>query len=177
MKISTRTEYGIRVLVTLARHGADGPLSLSGIARAEKLPHAYLEQLVGDLRRAGLVTATRGQAGGYRLSRTAEEISLAEVVRALEGPLLEMPCAGADDAEACDRPQPCSVHEVFQRVQKSLVGTLTATTLGEVAAAAGGPPYPAKVRRQHRSAMSAAAQATRARSATAVRPNNADASA
>jgi hypothetical protein len=69
------------------------------------------------------------------------------------------------------------VHEVFQRVQKSLVGTLTATTLGEVAAAAGGPPYPAKVRRQHRSAMSAAAQATRARSATAVRPNNADASA
>jgi Rrf2 family protein len=168
MKISTRTEYGIRVLVTLARHGADGPLSLSGIARAEKLPHAYLEQLVGDLRRAGLVTATRGQAGGYRLSRTAEEISLAEVVRALEGPLLEMPCAGADDAEACDRPQPCSVHEVFQRVQKSLVGTLTATTLGQVAATAGGPPYPAKVRRQHRSAMSAAARATSTRAPMAV---------
>ena len=168
MKISTRTEYGIRVLVTLARHGADGPLSLSGIARAEKLPHAYLEQLVGDLRRAGLVTATRGQAGGYRLSRTAEEISLAEVVRALEGPLLEMPCAGADDAEACDRPQPCSVHEVFQRVQKSLVGTLTATTLGQVAATAGGPPYPAKVRRQHRSAMGAAARATSTRAPTAA---------
>jgi Rrf2 family protein len=150
MKISTRTEYGIRVLVTLARHVDEGPLSLSGIARAEKLPHAYLEQLVGDLRRAGLVSATRGHSGGYRLGREAEAISLAEVVRALDGPLLEMPCAGAEDAEACDRPQPCSVHEVFQRVQKSLVGTLGTTTLQEVAATAGGPPYPTRVRKQYR---------------------------
>ena len=68
MKISTRTEYGIRVLVTLARNeGEDRCLSLAEIAKREKLPHAYLEQLVGDLRRGGLVTATRGQAGGYRL--------------------------------------------------------------------------------------------------------------
>jgi Rrf2 family protein len=67
MKISTRTEYGIRVLVTLARvRDADGCLSLTEIARREKLPHAYLEQLVRDLRTAGLVTATRGQAGGGR---------------------------------------------------------------------------------------------------------------
>ncbi len=169
MKISTRTEYGIRVLVALARHGVEGPLSLSGIAKSEKLPHAYLEQLVGDLRRAGLVNATRGKSGGYQLSRTADEISLAEVVRALEGPLLEMPCAAAHDAEACDRPQPCSVHEVFQRVQKSLVGTLDATTLGQVVATAGGPPYPPRVRRQHRTAMAAAAGATSG-AAIAVEP-------
>ena len=148
MKISTRTEYGIRVLVTLARRAGDAPLSLSGIARAEKLPHAYLEQLVGDLRRAGLVTATRGQSGGYRLSRPSEEISLVEVVRALEGPLLEMPCAGADDHEACDRPEPCTVHEVYQQVQRSLVASLGGTLLSEVAEAAGGPPYPPRVRRR-----------------------------
>lgn len=148
MKISTRTEYGVRVLVTLARRGAEGPLSLTGIARAEKLPHAYLEQLVGDLRRAGLLTAKRGQSGGYELTRPAAEIHLAEVVRALEGPLLEMPCAGADNLESCDRPQPCSVHELFQRVHEALEGTLTATTLAEVAATAGGPPYPPIVRRR-----------------------------
>ena len=69
MKISTRTEYGIRVLVTLARTDDGACLSLAEIARREKLPHAYLEQLVGDLRRAGLVTSTRGQFGGYRLAR------------------------------------------------------------------------------------------------------------
>ena len=149
MKISTRTEYGIRILVTLARRDGDGPVSLAGVAKAEKLPHAYLEQLVRDLRRAGLVTATRGQAGGYQLARAPEGILLAEVVRALDGPLLEMPCAGSDNLEACDRPQPCSVHEVFQRVHEALNESLTTTTLAEVAASAGGPPFPASVRRRH----------------------------
>lgn len=149
MKISTRTEYGIRFLVTLARRHGEGPVSLAGVARAEKLPHAYIEQLVRDLRRADLVTATRGQAGGYQLAREPQTIQLAEVVRALEGPLLEMPCGGADNIEACDRPQPCSVHEVFQRVHEALSDTLTGTTLADVAASAGGPPFPAPVRRRN----------------------------
>ena len=149
MKISTRTEYGLRVLITLARLREDQPcLSLTAIAKRERLPHAYLEQLVGDLRRAGLVSATRGQSGGYRLARPAAEIAMTDAVRALEGPLLEMPCAGADDLEHCDRPQPCSVHEVFQRVYESLSATLGATNLAEVVATAGGPPYPPEVRRQ-----------------------------
>jgi Rrf2 family transcriptional regulator, cysteine metabolism repressor len=149
MKISTRTEYGIRVLVTLAcNEGAERCLSLAEIARREKLPHAYLEQLVGDLRRAGLVTATRGSAGGYRLARAAAEIDMVDAIRALEGPILEMPCAGAADLEHCDRPQPCSVHEVFQRVYESLSLSLGATSLADVAATAGGPPYPIHVRRR-----------------------------
>ena len=149
MKISTRTEYGIRVLVTLARsNGEDGCLSLAEIAKREKLPHAYLEQLAGDLRRAGLVTATRGQAGGYRLARPAEQIAMTDAIRALEGPILEMPCAGVGDLEHCDRPQPCSVHEVFQRVYESLSASLGATNLAEVVATAGGPPYPPEVRRK-----------------------------
>ncbi|CAN5538831.1 RrF2 family transcriptional regulator [soil metagenome] len=154
MKISTRTEYGIRVLVALARTSDDQHLSLSEIAKREKLPHAYLEQIVGDLRRAGLLTATRGQSGGYRLARPASEIAMTEVVRALEGPLLEMPCAGAEDLEQCDRPQPCSVHEVFQRVYESLSASLGATSLADVAAVAGGPPYPIEVRRRRAAAHS-----------------------
>ena len=152
MKISTRTEYGLRVLVTLARVDDDSCLSLTEIAKREKLPHAYLEQLVGDLRRAGLVSATRGQSGGYRLARPAGDIAMAEAVRALEGPLLEMPCAGADDLEHCDRPQPCSVHEVFQRVYESLSLSLGATNLADVVATAGGPPYPIEVRRRRAAA-------------------------
>jgi Rrf2 family protein len=159
VKISTRTEYGLRVLVTLARiEDEDRCLSLSEIARREKLPHAYLEQLVGDLRRAGLVTATRGQSGGYRLARPAADIAMSDAVRALEGPILEMPCAGATDLEHCDRPQPCSVHEVFQRVYESLSLSLGATNLADVVASAGGPPYPIAVRR--RRAASASRQPT-----------------
>ncbi len=148
MKISTRTEYGIRVLVTLARTDDGTCLSLAEIARREKLPHAYLEQLVGDLRRAGLVTSTRGVTGGYRLARPAADIAMTDAVRALDGPLVEMPCAGVEDLEHCDRPQPCSVHEIFQRVYESLSASLGATTLADVAATAGGPPYPAAVRRR-----------------------------
>ena len=148
MKISTRTEYGIRILVTLARADEGACLSLAEIARREKLPHAYLEQLVGDLRRADLVSATRGQSGGYRLARPAADIAMTDAVRALEGPILEMPCAGATDLEHCDRPQPCSVHEVFQRVYESLSLSLGATSLAEVVATAGGPPYPPAVRRR-----------------------------
>ena len=158
MKISTRTEYGIRVLITLARAEDDRCLSLTEIAKREKLPHAYLEQLVRDLRRAELVTATRGQAGGYRLARPAGEIAMTDAVRALEGPLLEMPCAGASDLEHCDRPQPCSVHEVFQRVYESLSLSLGTTNLAEVAATAGGPPYPPQVRRRRAAAHSSTTQ-------------------
>jgi Rrf2 family transcriptional regulator, cysteine metabolism repressor len=148
MKISTRTEYGIRVLITLARVDDGSCLSLTEIAKREKLPHAYLEQLVGDLRRAGLVTATRGHAGGYRLARPSTEIAMSDAVRALEGPILEMPCAGSSDLEHCDRPQPCSVHEVFQRVYESLSDSLGGTSLADAVATAGGPPYPVAVRRR-----------------------------
>lgn len=163
MKLSTRAEYGIRVLVALARAEGNGPVSLATVARTEKLPHAYLEQLVGDLRRAQLVSATRGKSGGYSLTRPAAEISLIEAMRALDGPILEMPCAGADNLEVCARPQDCSVHDVFQRVHESLEGVLSATNLAEVATAAGGPPYPMAVRRkrvaQHAAAKAAAARA------------------
>lgn len=156
MKLSTRAEYGIRILVALARADEDGPLPLAAVARTEKLPHAYLEQLVRALRRAGLVNATRGQAGGYRLARPAEQISMVQAVRALDGPILEMPCAGPDNLEACDRPQDCSVHDVFVRLHESLEGTLGATNLAELAIAAGGPPYPGAVRRRHAAAFARA---------------------
>jgi Rrf2 family protein len=166
MKLSTRAEYGIRVLVALAHADVDRPTSLAGIARADRLPHAYIEQLVGALRRAGIVTATRGHSGGYRLARPAEEISLVDAVRALDGPILEMPCAGPSDLEVCVRTQDCSVHEVFERLHRSLSGMLSETTLADVAASTGGPPYPPAVRRRV-----AAAHAKNAPAASAATPN------
>jgi Rrf2 family protein len=175
MKLSTRAEYGIRVLVALARAEGTAPLSLASVARSEKLPHAYLEQLVRDLRSAGLVTSTRGKAGGYQLARPAAEVSLVDAVRALDGPLLEMPCAGPDNLEVCTRPQDCSVHDVFQRVHESLEGVLGATSLAEVALAAGGPPYPVAVRRRRAIAYAAARAAGTAPHLTTSSPAARDA--
>jgi Rrf2 family cysteine metabolism transcriptional repressor len=165
MKISTRSEYGIRVLLALTRAEGQEPLSLTSVARSERLPHAYLEQLVADLRRAGLVSATRGQAGGYRLARPPEQISLATAIRTLDGPLLEMPCAGVTSAEVCDRREPCSVHEAYERLFASIDATLGATTLAELAEradSAGGPPYSPDVRRKIRAVAEATAQAASA---------------
>lgn len=160
MKISTRSEYGIRVLLNLARAGGDQPVSLASVARSERLPHAYLEQLVADLRRAGLVAATRGQSGGYRLGKPADQISMATVIRSLDGPLLEMPCAGVNSGERCDR-EPCSVHEAYERLWESIDGTLGATNLAQLAEraeSAGGPPYSPDVRRRIRAVAEAAGQ-------------------
>jgi Rrf2 family protein len=168
MKLSTRAEYGIRVLVVLAHADGERPTSLAGIAKADKLPHAYIEQLVGALRRAGLVTATRGHSGGYRLARPADQISLVDAVRALDGPILEMPCAGPDDLESCDRPQDCSVHEVFERLNNSLSGMLGGTTLADVASGTGGPPYPPAVRRR---VAAAHTKSSAAQSAATPPPN------
>ena len=80
-------------MVQLARHSGTGPASLAGIAAEEDLPRAYLEQLVVNLREAGLVVSTRGAHGGYELARAPEAITMSEVLRALEGPIAPMICA------------------------------------------------------------------------------------
>ena len=173
MKISTRTEYGIRILVTLARQAGSGPVSLAGIAKATSCRTPTSSSWSARCAAPGSVSATRGHAGGYQLAREAAQIPMTDAVRALEGPLLEMPCAGADDLEACDRPQDCSVHEVFQRVFESLSGTLGSTTLAEVAASAGGPPYPPAVRKRRVAQHAAIVSAASAASAASAQPRQA----
>src|SRR6476660_1915740 len=103
MIFTTKAEYGVRLLVELGRHGEDQPVSLKSIAEAEGLPLAYLERIVALLRKAGLVDSTRGAHGGYRLARPATEITMDEVVLALEGVVAPMSCfmgeADDDDVE------------------------------------------------------------------------------
>ena len=83
LHFSTRGEYGVRMMVELARHFGDGPVSLSEIADHEDLPRPYLEQLVVSLREQGLVTSTRGARGGYQLRRDPGSIRMSQVIEAL----------------------------------------------------------------------------------------------
>ena len=96
MMFSTKAEYGVRVMAHLAGRDGDGPASLASIAEAEGLPLAYLEHLAARLRRAELVESTRGARGGYSLARPADTITMAEVVRALEGEIAPIECITAD---------------------------------------------------------------------------------
>jgi Rrf2 family protein len=142
LHFSTRGEYGVRLMVELARHYGSGPVSLSEMAEHEDLPRPYLEQLVVSLREAGLVTSTRGARGGYELSRDPSAIRMIEVITALEGPVAPMVCASDDphDQEACQRAGFCNVERLWQRVRDAIVGALSSMTLDELAAPSPGHP-------------------------------------
>jgi Rrf2 family cysteine metabolism transcriptional repressor len=139
---STKAEYGVRVMVHLAREAGDGaadapvPISLGSIADAEGLPLAYLEHLVRRLRNAELVESRRGAHGGYSLARPPEKISMAEVVEALEGEIAPIECitADADGALVCAREgeAPCPTKLLWTRVQGSIVRTLSEMTLADL---------------------------------------------
>jgi Rrf2 family transcriptional regulator, cysteine metabolism repressor len=117
----------------------DDPISLGSIAEAEGLPLAYLEHLVQRLRRAELVESRRGAHGGYSLARPAEEVTMAEIVEALEGGIAPIECisADADGALVCLRDgepghDPCPTKLLWTRVQGSIVRTLTDMTLADL---------------------------------------------
>ncbi len=121
-------------MVQLGRHYGTGPASLAEIATEEDLPRAYLEQLVVSLREAGLVTSTRGAHGGYELARAPESISMADVLRALEGPIAPMLCASDDPEHAnlCDRSARCTVNVLWVRVRDAVTGALDSMTLADL---------------------------------------------
>lgn len=135
LHFSTRGEYGVRLMVELARHHGSGPVSLSEMAEHESLPRPYLEQLVVSLRAASLVTSTRGARGGYELSREPARIRMSEVIVALEGPIAPMICVSREPAvdARCDRAGYCTVHGLWQRVRDAVVDALDTMTLAELA--------------------------------------------
>jgi Rrf2 family transcriptional regulator, cysteine metabolism repressor len=140
MMFSTKAEYGVRVMAHLAAHDGDRPISLGSIADAEGLPLAYLEHLVQRLRKAELVESRRGAHGGYSLARPAGDITMAEVVRALEGEIAPIECITADPERGliCARDgepghDPCPTKLLWTRVQGSIVRTLSDMTLADLA--------------------------------------------
>jgi Rrf2 family transcriptional regulator, cysteine metabolism repressor len=134
---SAKTEYGVRLMVALGR-AQEGPTSLKAIAEAEGLPLSYLEHVVASLKRAGLVTSSRGAHGGYRLAKPAAEVAMDEVVLALEGAIAPMECFVHVPTErvACshqgDRSAACSTRLLWMRVQSGVVRALQGTTLAEL---------------------------------------------
>jgi Rrf2 family cysteine metabolism transcriptional repressor len=134
LAFSTKGEYGVRLMVQLGRRYGSGPASLTEIAADEDLPRPYLEQLAIALRDAGLVVSTRGARGGYELSRHPAEIPMAEVLRALEGPIAPMVCASEepDHLPGCDRTSRCTVNLLWLRIRDAIADTLDAITLADL---------------------------------------------
>ncbi len=137
MLFSTKAEYGVRLMVELGRAPGSAPVALSAVADAERLPLSYLEHLVAKLRKAGLVTSTRGAHGGYRLARAADEITLDVVVEALEGQIAPMECfhESPEGRVLCSHETDdhgCATRLLWMRVQGGVTKALAGTTLAEL---------------------------------------------
>ncbi len=148
MIFTTKAEYGVRLLIELGRaqadDGARAPVSLKAIAEAEGLPLAYLERIVALLKKAGLVESVRGAHGGYRLTRDPDEVTMDEVIVALEGPLAPMACFVDDRTDSrvlcsheIDRGHGCATKLLWTRVQGGVMKALAQTTLGQLVAFSG----------------------------------------
>lgn len=129
MKFSARVSYGLRATIALAEAYGQGPVLGKGLSEKEALPAAYLEQIMALLRRAELVSGTRGIRGGYSLARDPQSISVSEILNALEPlQLSDCPCGPS----CCDTPSSCAVHELFQTAEDALRDIFDATSLADL---------------------------------------------
>jgi len=130
LKLSTRTRYGTRALLDLARHQGDKLVQLKDIARRQNISLHYLEHIIAPLVGAGIVRSTRGARGGLQLTRRPGEIKLSEVVRLLEGAITPVDCV--IDPESCTRSGFCVTREVWGEMKKAIDNTLKAITLQDL---------------------------------------------
>ncbi len=130
MKLSTRGRYGIHAMYDLAVNVDCGPQSIKAIAERGGIPEAYLEQLIAVLKREKLVTSTRGAQGGYALARPPEQITVGDVLRALEGGLSLVDCL--DEEDACGKSCACPSRVVWMKIRDGLNQIVDGITLRDM---------------------------------------------
>ena len=131
MKMSTKGRYAVMAMIDIAQDTSGAPVSLAAIADRQDISQEYLEQLFAKLRRAGLVESSRGPGGGYRLARTADLISMAEVITAADEPLRVTRCDG-DAIEGCVRGERCCAHDLWSSLGRQMMYFLSSITLDDV---------------------------------------------
>lgn len=135
MKLSTKGRYGLRAFIDLAVWGEQEPVSLTSIAERQNISLSYLEQLMAKLKRAGLVNSIRGVNGGYVIAKPAEEISVGDVLRALEGDLAPVECVGIgsdNENTRCNGSSRCVSRIVWKRINDSINETVDNIYIGEL---------------------------------------------
>lgn len=132
MRLTAKSEYGLLAAIDLACHYGEGPVSAREVSEHRGIPARFLEQLFVQLRRSGIVTAVRGAHGGFELARDPEDISVLDVVEALEGPLSSSVC-DADVNGGCIKSPACAASLVWSRATGALREVFSSTTLDELA--------------------------------------------
>jgi len=133
MKLSTKGRYGLRALIDIAVHSRTEPVSISSICSRQAMSVGYLEQLISKLKRDGFLDSVRGVRGGYVLAKPAEEISVGDVLRTLEGDLNPVDCPAArDEGDGCDLADSCATKFVWKKINDSIKDAVDAIMLSEI---------------------------------------------
>ncbi|MEW6281090.1 MAG: Rrf2 family transcriptional regulator [Candidatus Eremiobacterota bacterium] len=138
MKLSTRSSYGLRAVIALACRHAEAPQTVAVLAEENGIPRRYLEQILNRLRHKGLVEANRGPRGGYRLAHRPAEISVGDVVRAVEGDMEPVLCSMPEHRSAdCRTASHCISRQLCHQLEQTLLGILDGTTLEDLCRSGG----------------------------------------
>jgi len=130
MKLSMKGDYGVRALMDLAQHFGQGPVQSSEIAARQGIPEPYLDQLLTTLRKAGFINSRRGPQGGHVLARPPREITLGEVVGALEGSIAPIGCV--EESSACPHLNNCAQRDVWLSITQATQKVLDTTSIEEL---------------------------------------------
>ncbi|MFP5346551.1 MAG: RrF2 family transcriptional regulator [Actinomycetes bacterium] len=141
MRISARADYAVRAAIELAASGRDGPVKAERLATAQDIPLKFLEAILNDMRRGGLVSSVRGINGGYRLALPAQQISVADIIRAVDGPLVSVRDARPPDLTYSGNAE--SLLPLWVALRASVRSVLDTVSLSDLAAGR----LPARVRR------------------------------
>ncbi|MEG0074847.1 MAG: Rrf2 family transcriptional regulator [Eubacterium sp.] len=120
MRLSTKGRYGVLAMYELARKYGDGPISIKEIAEKQSFSDSYMEQLFSTLKKTGLIISSRGSKGGYILSREPKDISVGEIIRALEGPIEMSECVGGRENYICQKSAECVTRGLWIEIRDSI---------------------------------------------------------
>ncbi|MEX1171786.1 MAG: Rrf2 family transcriptional regulator [Chloroflexota bacterium] len=139
MRLSRRSEYGLRALVDLVRHDGSGPVALATLALRNNLPSKFLEQIMATLKHGGIVRTTLGSHGGYALAADPGTVSIGRVVRLLDGALAPLPCVSLRYYDRCSCPDEatCALRDVMIDVRDAMLEILDRESLTQLAAREG----------------------------------------
>ena len=132
MKLSTNGRYGLRAMIDLADYSEEMPQSIANIAARQAISDSYLEQLMPKLKKAGLIESIRGAQGGYVLARSSDSISVGDILRALEGELSPVKCAGSKGDTECVGSGNCVTRNVWKRIDDSIQHAVDSIFLNEL---------------------------------------------
>jgi len=137
MRLTAKERYGVRAMALLAAAYGVGPIALTEVASSQRIPARYLEHIAKALKKAGLIKATRGVAGGYELARAPDSISVADIVRALEGSVLATECGIKPICSYSDSVEDCVSRPLWEALQQQVEASLDSVTLATVAKSLG----------------------------------------